>query len=73
MNFTIRPTLTTDIDVILSVNKTAVPALSTLVHKALVYFLEIANHFMVIITGDRKAGFLTALSPKTTYQNVKYR
>lgn len=46
MNFTIRPALAADIDIILSVNKAAISALA---HKDLVYFLEIANYFMVLI------------------------
>ncbi len=73
MTFSIRDARAADLDAVLALNETAVPAVNSIDFEQMRWFADNAAYFRV--AADRKsiAAFLIGLRPGTSYDSVNYR
>ncbi len=73
MDFIIRDVGSQDIDEILSLNESVVPAVNSIPIEKMQWFAEHAAYFRVATADDRLAAFLIGLRPGTAYESLNYR
>lgn len=73
MAFSIRDARATDLDAVLALNETAVPAVNSIDFEQMRWFADNAAYFRVAADGKSIAAFLIGLRPGTSYDSVNYR
>lgn len=73
MKFIIRDVGTQDMDEILSLNESVVPAVNSIPIDKMQWFAEQAAYFRVATAHDRLAAFLIGLRPGIAYDSLNYR
>lgn len=73
MDFIIRDVGVQDIDEILSLNESVVPAVNSIPIEKMQWFAEHAAYFRVSKADDRLSAFLIGLRPGTAYESLNYR
>lgn len=72
-NFSIRDVLEEDLERVLRINESAVPAVSSIDLSQMQWFAQNAAYFRVSVFEDVVAAFLIGMRPGTSYQSVNYR
>lgn len=70
--WTPRPYEPSDADAVLTLNQSALDAVSSLDHDRLAWLVELADRCLVITDVDRLAGFAIMMGPGTAYDSPNY-
>jgi uncharacterized protein len=70
--WTPRPYVPSDAEAVLTLNQSALDAVSSLDPDRLVWLAGLADSCLVVTDGDRLAGFAVMLGPGTEYDSVNY-
>ncbi len=73
MMFNIRDVLPSDLDAVLMLNESVVPAVSSIDIEQMEWFAGNAAYFRVVTSNDDLAAFLIGLRPGTAYASPNYR
>ncbi len=73
MTFDIRDVLSSDLDTVLVLNESEVPALGRIDIEQMRWFADNAAYFRVAMSGDDLAAFLIGLRPALDYASPNYR
>lgn len=73
MPFTLRDVARTDLDAVLALNETVVPAVNSIPIEKMRWFADHAAYFRIANDNDRLAAFLIGLRPGTDYESPNYR
>lgn len=73
MTFDIRDILTPDLDAVLTLNQSEVPALGSIDIEQMRWFASYAAYFRVAMSGEDLAAFLIGLRPASEYASPNYR
>ena len=73
MTFNIRDVLSSDLDAVLMLNRSEVPALGSIDMAQIRWFADNAAYFRVVMSGEDLAAFLIGLRPATEYGSPNYR
>ena len=72
-NFSIRDVSEEDLEAVLAINESVVPAVSSVDLSQMQWFAQNAAYFRVSVHDDVVAAFLIGMRPGTSYQSVNYR
>ena len=73
MEFIIRDVRDEDLEPVLLLNESVVPAVNSVAIEQMQWFANHAAYFRVAVSGDELGGFLVGLRPGTTYPSPNYR
>ncbi len=69
----IRDVTDADLAAVLAINERSIPAMNSLTHERLRWFVRQAVYFRVAVAGQEIAGFLICLAPDAPYGSANFR